>query len=77
MLNVYGPTEATVNSTAAVCEAGEKDRQQTVPLFVAEALDVNGLHYEGWPPRLGASADRLFIGGMARKRDSRDGTVVM
>ena len=60
---------AVQDPSAALRKGGGKGRQQIVPFIVTEALDINGLHCVFLPPRLEASADRLFIGEAAWKRD--------
>ncbi len=59
MLNVYGPTEATVNTTAAVCEAGK-------PVTIGRPLDGYLLHIldsEGRPVKDGEKGE-LFVSGV-------------
>jgi hypothetical protein len=51
--------------------------QQAVAFFVAEALDIKGLHCVMEPPRLEISAVKLFIGEEGQKRDPRPCTMVM
>ncbi len=59
MLNVYGPTEATVNTTAAVCVAGK-------PVTIGRPLDGYLLHIldsEGRPVKDGEKGE-LFVSGV-------------
>ena len=59
MLNVYGPTEATVNTTAAVCQAGK-------PVTIGRPLDGYMLHIldsEGRPVKDGEKGE-LFVSGV-------------
>ena len=59
MLNVYGPTEATVNTTAAVCKAGK-------PVTIGKPLDgyrLSILDPEGRPVEDGEEGE-LYIAGV-------------
>ena len=59
MLNVYGPTEATVNTTAAVCQAGK-------PVTIGRPLDGYLLHIldsEGRPVKDDEKGE-LFVSGV-------------
>ncbi len=59
MLNVYGPTEATVNTTAAICEPGR-------PVTIGRPLNgysLKILDAEGRPVEAGEKGE-LYIGGV-------------
>jgi non-ribosomal peptide synthetase-like protein len=59
MLNVYGPTECTVNTTAAICEPGK-------PVTIGQPLDgysITILDPEGQPVKDGETGE-LYIGGV-------------
>ena len=59
MLNVYGPTECTVNTTAAICEPGK-------PVTIGQPLDgysITILDPEGRPVKDGVTGE-LYIGGV-------------
>ena len=63
MLNVYGPTEATVNTTAAICEPGK-------PVTIGQPLDgysITILDPDGRPVKDGETGE-LYIGGVTLAR---------
>jgi len=53
---------AVKDPAAAVGKGRSQHGEQAVAFFVAEALDVEGLHLRRLAPRLDTSADRPFIG---------------
>lgn len=63
---------AAEQPTSTISQRRGEGGQQTLPLFVAEALDIKELHRSLRSSGRETSAVRLFIGEDGRKRDSRN-----
>jgi hypothetical protein len=68
---------AVKDPPSAIGKRRRQRRQQALSFFVAEALDIEGLHLRRLAPRRDTSADRPFIGADLPYRDCSPGTGVM